>query len=70
MLNSLGKNNISMPIACDQKVLFLLIVVSITLFQIEFKVINAWMNQRIEFLEKRLTHMVFFILKRIAHEKE
>jgi hypothetical protein len=42
---------------------------TMALLKTEFKGINDLMNQRIEFLEKRLAHMESFIFKSKADEK-
>jgi hypothetical protein len=44
--------------------------VFMALHKTEFKGINDLTNQRIEFLEKRLTHKELFLFKMITHEKE
>jgi len=41
-----------------------------TLIKTEFKGINDLMNQKIEFLEKRLTHIESFVFKTLKNEKD
>ncbi len=43
---------------------------TMALLKTEFKGINDLMNQRIEFLEKRLSHIEGIIFKSKTHEKE
>ncbi|HEY9124746.1 MAG TPA: hypothetical protein VIO15_10440 [Bacteroidales bacterium] len=44
--------------------------VTTSLIKTEFKGINDLMNQKIEFLEKRLTHIETFIFKTIKNGKD